>query len=181
MLRTILTLTFCVATQVVAQNASITEFMARNATTLADEDGDFSDWIEVTASSGGSVNLGGWYLTDDPTNLTKWAFPAETLAAGSSIVVFASAKNRAVLRGGRTPYVMHRSVRVQVAPEQAIGEVGVRVLSTLLPRREHYFIHIPNEPPELLRAGEDVLPLPRVRVCVGAAERLREMHGLRLR
>ena len=75
----------------------ITEFMARNATTLADEDGAFSDWIEITAVGPGSVNLGGWYLTDDPQDLTKWTFPPEVLAPGASLVVFASSKNRALL------------------------------------------------------------------------------------
>ncbi len=49
-----------------------------------------SDWIEISNRGTGPVNLGGWYLTDDPDNLTKWAFPAVQIAAGGFLVVFAS-------------------------------------------------------------------------------------------
>jgi hypothetical protein len=72
----------------------ISEFMAANTTTLADEDGAFSDWIEVFNPDPVAVNLNGWYLTDSATNKTKWQFPAVTLSPGGYLVVFASDKNR---------------------------------------------------------------------------------------
>ena len=34
---------------------------------MADVDGDFSDWLELTNHSDNAVNLNGWGLTDDPT------------------------------------------------------------------------------------------------------------------
>ncbi|MBT45553.1 MAG: hypothetical protein CL922_09095, partial [Deltaproteobacteria bacterium] len=69
--------------------------MAVNGSTLADEDGDFSDWIEIGNSGTEPIDLGGWHLTDDETNPTKWTFPGSTpLAGGQSLVVFASGKNR---------------------------------------------------------------------------------------
>jgi hypothetical protein len=74
----------------------ITEFMAANATSLADEDGDRSDWIELYAPCGTGLNLDGWYLTDDPTALSKWRIPAVQLGRGEFLVVFASGKNRGV-------------------------------------------------------------------------------------
>ena len=74
----------------------ITEFMASNAATLADEDGDYSDWIEIYDPCLPTVDLGGWYLTDDPAQLTKWRFPAVHLSRGGFLLVFASGKNRAV-------------------------------------------------------------------------------------
>ena len=74
----------------------ISEFMAQNATTIADEDGDYSDWIEIYDPCQPVVSLDGWYLTDDPDNLTKWRFPAVQLARGGTLLVFASGKNRAV-------------------------------------------------------------------------------------
>ena len=74
----------------------IGELMAQNAATLTDEDGDYSDWIEIYDPCLPTVSLDGWYLTDDPDNLTKWRFPAVQLARGGSLVVFASGKNRAV-------------------------------------------------------------------------------------
>src|SRR5437899_12726940 len=68
----------------------ISEFMAQNDTTLADEDGDFSDWIEIYNAGTNGVNLNGWFLTDDPGTLKLWRFPATNLAANAYLVVFAS-------------------------------------------------------------------------------------------
>lgn len=74
----------------------ISEFMARNTNTIADEDGDFSDWIEIYNRGDAEVSLDGWYLTDDTAELDKWAFPAQSVSAGSVLLVRASGKNRAV-------------------------------------------------------------------------------------
>jgi hypothetical protein len=72
----------------------ITEFMAQNTTTLADEDGTFSDWIELFNPDPTPLSLEGWHLTDKDNELAQWAFPAETLAPGEYLVVFASSKDR---------------------------------------------------------------------------------------
>ncbi len=69
----------------------ITEFMADNKSTLMDEDGAFSDWIELQNTSAAPINLQGWQLADSNS---VWTFPAKTLAPGEFIVVFASNKNR---------------------------------------------------------------------------------------
>ena len=75
---------------------AITELMAFNGTTLADQDGDFSDWIELHNTGPTPVNLAGYYLTDDADDLTRWQFPSTDLGAGGYLVVFASGKDRAV-------------------------------------------------------------------------------------
>jgi hypothetical protein len=74
----------------------ITEFMASNTHTLADEDGDFSDWIEIQNTSGTNVNLFNWSLTDSAGNPTKWLFPSTNIAPGSFMVIFASGKDRRI-------------------------------------------------------------------------------------
>ncbi len=87
----------CVAFSLSAQDAvRITEFMAANDRTLADEDGDFPDWLEIHNGGVVSVNLAGWHLTDSSGNPDKWTFPSVNLPAGGRLVVFASNKNRAV-------------------------------------------------------------------------------------
>ena len=68
--------------------------MAINNHTLQDEDGDYSDWIELFNSGSTEVNLGGWLLTDNPDSITKWMFPDVTMAPGEYLVVFASGKDR---------------------------------------------------------------------------------------
>src|SRR5262249_3086025 len=74
----------------------ISEFMADNKKTLADEDGQYPDWIEVYNSSSATVNLAGWSLTQDPAHKSLWFFPATNLTAKGFMVVFASGKNRVV-------------------------------------------------------------------------------------
>lgn len=73
----------------------ISEFMADNKKTLADEDGEFSDWIELYNTNATSVNLAGWALTDDPDRQERWLLPSTNLPPQGLLVVFASGKNRA--------------------------------------------------------------------------------------
>ena len=66
----------------------ITEFMASNAMTITDEDGEFSDWIELHNESGAAVDLGGHYLTDDAAALTKWQLPSGAVIPAAGLVRF---------------------------------------------------------------------------------------------
>ncbi len=77
----------------------INEVMASNGATLNDEDGDASDWLEIFNEQAGAANLNGWFLTDDPDDLTKWPFPAVTVGANDYLLVFASGKDRAPADG----------------------------------------------------------------------------------
>src|SRR5436190_1679774 len=72
-----------------AQSLAITEFMAANGSGERDEDGDFSDWIEICNLDQKPASLLGWYLTEIPQNKTQWSFPALTVPAGGCVVVFA--------------------------------------------------------------------------------------------
>ena len=72
----------------------ISEFLAENHHTLQDSDGDYSGWIELYNGSSDTVDLSGWYLSDNPTNLTKWRFPGVGILPGNYLVVFASGKGR---------------------------------------------------------------------------------------
>ncbi|HTO03074.1 MAG TPA: lamin tail domain-containing protein, partial [Opitutus sp.] len=73
----------------------INEFVASNSFGLKDEDGDYSDWIEVFNPDVAAVNLEGWAITDTASNKTKWRFPSVSIAPGEYLVVSASGKNRA--------------------------------------------------------------------------------------
>ncbi|MFO0916591.1 MAG: lamin tail domain-containing protein [Pirellulales bacterium] len=79
-----------------AGDVVVSEFMAVNASTLADTDGEYSDWIELKNITAQPIDLKGYYLTDDSQSLTKWQFPTTVIGAGQTLVVFASGKNRAV-------------------------------------------------------------------------------------
>lgn len=76
------------------QQVVISEFMAGNSKTLADQDRDYSDWVELLNAGTNTASLAGWYLTDQPDDLKKWKFPAVTVRPGEHLIVFASNKNR---------------------------------------------------------------------------------------
>lgn len=71
----------------------ISEFMEKNRTTLRDEDGDFSDWIELWNRSDEAVDISGWNLSDRENQL-GWTLPEMSLQPGERIVIFASGKDR---------------------------------------------------------------------------------------
>ncbi|MBX2825097.1 MAG: chitobiase/beta-hexosaminidase C-terminal domain-containing protein, partial [Gammaproteobacteria bacterium] len=75
-------------------NVVISEFMASNDLTLDDEDGNSSDWIELHNTGVVSVNLGGWFLTDDDQELDQWQLPSVSLAPDAYLTIFASSKDR---------------------------------------------------------------------------------------
>jgi hypothetical protein len=55
----------------------INEWMADNLQTLADPaDGGFEDWFELYNPGTNTVDVGGYYLTDNLTNKTKFLIPA---------------------------------------------------------------------------------------------------------
>jgi len=77
-----------------SSNLIINEIMAGNGAGLLDEDGDYSDWIELYNRGDSAINLSGWSLTDDPNQPQKWAFPDMTLGSRQYLLVFASGKDR---------------------------------------------------------------------------------------
>lgn len=55
----------------------INEYSASNSgATILDNLGNNSDWIELYNSGATAVNIGGWSLSDDPTNMGKYSFPS---------------------------------------------------------------------------------------------------------
>lgn len=74
----------------------ISEFMASSGRAVRDEDGEFSDWVELYNRGDKPVDLKGWWLTDSGQDLTQWQFPSVTILPNRFLVVFASGKDRAV-------------------------------------------------------------------------------------
>jgi len=112
----------------------ISEFMAANAGSLLDENGDASDWIEIQNRGTTTLDLAGWRLTDDPDDLAKWTFPSTNLSAGQFLVVFASGKNR-VVPGAR----LHAGFQLDAAGEYLAlvrpdGEIAQQFSPTFPPQ-----------------------------------------------
>ena len=67
----------------------INEFLADNESVIADQDGEYDDWIELYNNSDSDINLAGYYLSDDGTDLQQWAFPDTVIKAHDFLVVWA--------------------------------------------------------------------------------------------
>jgi gliding motility-associated-like protein len=74
----------------------LNEYSAANFT-INDNYNVKSDWVEVRNAHTASVNLGGYYLSNDRFNLYKWKFPSTyTLAVGEIRVIWLSGRNEAL-------------------------------------------------------------------------------------
>ncbi len=93
----------------------INEFLADNKSEsplehgeILDGNGDSSDWIELYNPSHSTIDIGGWYLTDNSGLKTKWQFPKAmtrlVLPPGGYLLVFASGKTQAE-HSDNYPYV----------------------------------------------------------------------------
>ena len=72
----------------------INEYSCSNISIIQDNYTNYEDWIEIYNNSSTSINISGYYLSDKPSNPTKWQIPAGvTLNANSMILVFCSGRD----------------------------------------------------------------------------------------
>lgn len=71
----------------------INEFMASNTSTIADEFDEFNDWIEIYNPNPFAIDLAGYYVSDDLSDLTKYQIPENSenavIAASSWLMIWA--------------------------------------------------------------------------------------------
>ena len=89
----ILLYTFCVfifSSNVCLASVKINEFLAANDSANQDPQGDYDDWIELYNSGTETIDLTGYYLTDDLGDLTQWSFPqGTTIDGGDYLLIWA--------------------------------------------------------------------------------------------
>jgi len=71
-----------------AGDVVINEFMASNEATMADQDNEFDDWIELYNNTSSSLDVGGYFLSDDATDLEQWEIPSGTTIAANGYLIF---------------------------------------------------------------------------------------------
>ena len=86
----------------------ITEVMAANTRTVLDDQGRYSDWIELHNPTDTPVSLAGYTLTDDPDEPAKWSVPTATLAPGDFLLIWASGLDQVTLDGWHTNFRLSR-------------------------------------------------------------------------
>ena len=93
----------------------VNEVMSENLTTLADEDGDYPDWIEIYNSADKPILLKGYGLSDKEDNPFRWRLPDVTIEPGEHLVVFASRKDRRDPNGE-----LHTNYQIQATGETVV-------------------------------------------------------------
>ncbi len=139
----------------------IAEFMAANSETLADEEGEFPDWIEIENTGPDAVNLAGWVLTDKPDG-PGWVFPATNLLAGERLVVFASNQDRR-----RPGAPLHTNFRLSAAGEylalrSPAGEAVSELAPAFPPQAPDVSFGLGRQAESRLLVGPDTPALVRV-------------------
>jgi hypothetical protein len=95
-MKKILVIAFCIsfcAARLAAQ-LQLNEYSAANLKTISDNFGEFEDWIELHNSGTATIDLSGYYLSDDVDEPLKWKFPAASIIkAGAYSLVWCSGRD----------------------------------------------------------------------------------------
>lgn len=92
----------------------INELMADNQTTAVDDYDETDDWIEFYNNSSTSIDLTGYYLSDDSAWPTKWEFPAgATIEANDFLIVWADGDSMQL-------YGLHTNFKLSASGESVI-------------------------------------------------------------
>ena len=70
------------------QGLRIAEVCADNDALLADQAGDFEDYVEIHNTAPFAIDLANHFLTDNLSSPNKWALPAQLLAPGARLLVW---------------------------------------------------------------------------------------------
>ena len=71
----------------------LTEAMASNKSVIADDYGEFSDWIELYNDGNSEVSLKNYFISDSLDNKTKGVLPDIKIGAGEYFIIWASGRN----------------------------------------------------------------------------------------
>ncbi len=86
----------------------INELLPANLTGLADNAGDRDPWVELYNAGASTISLDGWHLSDNYTNLPRWAFPANaSIGPGQFLLVWLDGEP-----GETTASALHTSFRI---------------------------------------------------------------------
>lgn len=92
-------LLFLLFAQSLPAQVVLNEGSNRNYSLLADENGEYPDWIELYNAGSDTVHLLDYSLTDDSGEPGKWTFPNVVLLPGEFKTVFCSGKDRKPVTG----------------------------------------------------------------------------------
>lgn len=109
-----------------AQNMVINEIMTSNGSSVMDDFGDYSDWVELYNNSAEAININQWSLSDNENELNKWQFPDTTIQPNDFILVFCSGKDT-------LSTYLHSSFKIDTSDEPIIlSDEGENIIDEFL-------------------------------------------------
>lgn len=102
----------------------INEAFVSNFLKYADEDGDYSDWIELYNFGETPLSLDGFYLSDDENHPKKWQFSDIVIPSGGYQVVWLSGKDK-------TEHELHANFSVRAGEALLLSDASGTVLDML--------------------------------------------------
>ncbi len=128
-----------------AQSLQINEFLASNIAKGADEYEEYEDWVEIFNGSAQSIDLAGYYVTDNLNDLTKWQIPggnpaATVIPAGGYLLLWAD--DQTFQGATHLPFGLSRSGEdiALVAPD------GINVVDAISFSTQHTNISLGRDP-----------------------------------
>ena len=124
----------------------INEYSCSNLSGFVDNYNSYEDWFELYNAGSSSVDIGGYYLSDNPDDSTKWQFPdGISIPAQGFIKVWASGRN--VIEGSNY-HTNFRLTQTKDNPDHVVltnsSGVVLDMVQLEITRLEHSRGRIPN-------------------------------------
>ena len=111
----------------------INEIMASNFTKVADQDGEYDDWVELYNGGSNAVNLSGFYLSDNENILNKWSFPNVTIQPNDYLIIWCDT-------AGTTQAGLHTTYRLSADQEEVyLSDPSGNVIDAV------HFVNMPTD------------------------------------
>lgn len=101
----------------------INEFSCANDNVIADNYGEYEDWIELYNAGAIPVDLTGYYLSDSKNNPTKWPIPSGVLNPGAFRLFFASKRDIIVGANSHTNFKLTQTASEEVVFADPTGTI----------------------------------------------------------
>ena len=127
----------------ITEKLVINELMPTNSTVVADQDGEYDDWIELYNLSEEDIDISRFYLSDKKDDLTRWQFPAGTVIRKKGYLIIWADGDSTTQAGLHTNYKLSAEDGenvVLLTPEQQLIDL-VEFPPTLI---EQSYARVPN-------------------------------------
>ena len=117
----------------VVDNLVINEIMASNISAIADQSGEYDDWVELYNGNNFSLNLTGYYLSDSENDLTKWSFPNVNISPNDYLIIWCDT-------AGNTQAGLHTTYRLSADQEEVyLTDPNGTIIDAV------HFVNMPND------------------------------------